>query len=238
MFEEEQEESEIALTTFTAQAAGISTGSATQARLLVVSCCADAATLLAKAALAAEHSEIKAALFATGSKTERNSWASSLGSGAGGVLVELEPRVLTIDLANIELGVDYLDLVDRLFAHVLPDAVVLLDRKFASHSEDLPALLTSSVAAKSPALAKFPAFLPPNILTGWSAAILTRAEAKSIPCYCFVAQDSNLNTFADSKVLDLFSVPTSSVSTKLTGLKVASDSSAGKPELVQNALFL
>ncbi|KAJ3283530.1 hypothetical protein HDU79_008982 [Rhizoclosmatium sp. JEL0117] len=245
-----EEEKEVELSSWTATATSFGSNSE-PVRLLIVSCSKDGAELLSSVP---SQNLIKGALFVSGVNSERNSWGCSLGTGAGATLTQISPGVLGIDLSNVGLDVSYLDLVHKLFSmlgSVPTDGVVVLDRKFSYASsvsmmmdvdsdylgvEGLPALLVSTKVGMPQHLAKFPSFLPPNILTGWAAALLTHCESNSIPCHVFVAQNTNQKLFAESKVLELFGVQTSSLESKLAGVKL--ESTAGKPEVVPNALFL
>ncbi|KAJ3407399.1 hypothetical protein HDU80_008827 [Chytriomyces hyalinus] len=145
----------------------------------------------------------------------RNSWACAPGTGAGGLLIEVSPGVLSIDLAPVELGVSHLDLIQKLFSCIQDarpsDAVVVLDRlSVPSNDSDLPALITTSAAsnATTALLSDFPLLRPPHLLSGWSAAILTYCEANSIPAHGFLAQTSSSTVFSEAKVLERFSVST------------------------------
>ncbi|KAJ3257868.1 hypothetical protein HDU77_002512 [Chytriomyces hyalinus] len=180
-------------------------------RILVVSCSTQTQRLLA----GMDGAAIRAALFAPNAQTARNSWACAPGTGAGGLLIEVSPGVLSIDLAPVELGVSHLDLIQKLFSCIQDarpsDAVVVLDRlSVPSNDSDLPALITTSAAsnATKALLSDFPLLRPPHLLSGWSAAILTYCEANSIPAHGFLAQTSSSTVFSEAKVLERFSVST------------------------------
>ncbi|KAJ3067273.1 hypothetical protein HDU98_009537 [Podochytrium sp. JEL0797] len=228
-----------------------STSSSTPCRVLIVSCSKDAAKLLSS--LPSENI-VCASLLAAAVETERNSWAPTLGTGAGAVLIQLSPGVLAIDLSSVALQTSHLDLLTKLFAAIgttPTDSVVVLDRKFAyavameeDEEEEVQgveaavAVLTSrGVKRDVKGVERFRKFGPPSILTGWGAAVLTHCEIMDIPCHLFVAQDNNMSVFQETNVLGLFGVRTGSLEKKLEGIRLV-NKEAGKPETSVNALFL
>ncbi|KAJ3130556.1 hypothetical protein HK100_008003, partial [Physocladia obscura] len=235
----EEEEAEVALDAFDETCAALLNVNTAKYNgkpwcVLVVAVSSDAAKLLTQlsSAYPAQPATVAVLLEPT-AKTERNGWG--VFTAAGGVVVELSDNVLGLDLSATPLGPAYLDTLTTLFTLVgIPsDAVVVLDRKFSALAvSSLPALISSSAtsrfASNSLILSKFPPFLPPNILTGWSAAFVTQCQANSIPCYCFIVQDSSANTFAESRVLELFNVHIP-LSASVSSLKI-SNPSALKPE--------
>ncbi|KAI8618988.1 hypothetical protein BC830DRAFT_1106293 [Chytriomyces sp. MP71] len=217
-------EAEVPLSAWTSGCVSASLAVSGPSRVLVVCCSADAAQIVSTLAPA---QTVRAALVSPGMRLERNSWSQSVHPGnAGGCVSEINPDVLAVDLSSIDTGIHALSLVQTLFNVIggAPShAVIVLDRiKGVGPISDRPALITSSSAVLQDPLAAFPKFLPPNILTGLSAAIITYCEANNIPAYGFVAQDSNASVFAESRVLELFGVETtaSSLGGKLTALQL------------------
>ncbi|KAI9352716.1 hypothetical protein BDR26DRAFT_929250 [Obelidium mucronatum] len=248
-----EEEEQLEQNTFAETAATVAVAPIEASRLLIVATCKEAAALLTRLPRSDAGNSIKAVVMSNSVKTERNSWNCSVGTGAGAILHQVSPGVFAVDLSTVDLDLSYVDLTSKLFASLGPlppsDGVLILDRKigFVSTSamdlddsddvaSDLPALIQSSASPVKEALSRFPTFLPPNVLTGWSAAILTHCESKSIPCYSFISRVSNPSVFSEAKILEHFAVTTTNLTTKMAGLTVNSD--AGKPELSSNALFL